>query len=139
MTLRRIAATVAAVGAVSLAGAPFAAAAPAPKPADPTLSRAVPGTSCNVGQLRAAIDRSSPGLTGRLEQIAGGPQQFADIATSDPTTRQFKLAGLAFTGSAAGLGIIAEQQNVQRALADAYRTCGTVKPAPAAKPAPAKK
>lgn len=126
MTFRRFAATTAVLGAVTLAGAPFAMAAPAPK-ADPNLARAVPGTSCTVGQLRTAIDRSSPGLTAKLDQVTGGTKQFADIATSDPGTRQIRLAGLVFTGSAAGFGIFAEQQNAQRALADAYRTCSTVK------------
>lgn len=138
MTFRRFAATAAVLGAVSLAGAPFAAAAPgpAPKPADPNLARAVPGTSCTVGQLRTAIDRSSPGLSAKLDQVAGGSKQFADIATSDPNTRQIRLATLAFTGSSAGFGIFSEQQNIQRALGDAYRTCSSVKPAAA--PAKAK-
>lgn len=127
MTFRRTAATVAITGAIALAGAPLATAAP--KPADPNLSRAVPGTSCNVGQLRTAIDRSSPGLVAKLDQVTGGTKQFADIATGDPATRQFQLAALVFTGSAAGFGIFAEQQNVRNALADAYRTCGTAKKA----------
>lgn len=126
MTFRRTAATAAIFGAIALASAPFAAAAPTPKP-DPNSARSVPGTSCTVGQLRTAIDRSSPGLVAKLDQVAGGQQQFADIATSDPTTRQFKLAALAFTGSSAGFGIFNEQQNVQNAVSTAYRTCGTVK------------
>lgn len=125
MTFRRITATAALLGAISLAGAPFASADP--KPVDPNLARSVPGTSCTVGQLRTAIDRSSPGLTAKLDQVTGGTKQFADIAAGDPNTRQFQLAALVFTGSAAGFGIFAEQQNVRNALQDAYNTCSTVK------------
>ena len=73
MTFRRTAATAAVLGAIALAGAPLAAAAPTPKPApkpNAASARAVPGTSCTVGQLRVAIDRSSPGLAKRLEDAA---------------------------------------------------------------------
>lgn len=130
MTFRRTAATAAVLGAIALAGAPFAAAAPTPKPApkpDAASARAVPGTSCTVGQLRAAIDRSSPGLAKRLEQAAGGPQQFADIAASDGLTRQLRVASLAFQSTGNIAGLAGEQANVQRAVADAYRTCGSAK------------
>jgi len=130
MTFRRTAATAAVLGAIALAGAPFAAAAPTPKPApkpDAASARAVPGTSCTVGQLRVAIDRSSPGLAKRLEQAAGGPQQFADIAASDGLTRQLRVASLAFQSTGNIAGLAGEQANVQRAVADAYRTCGSVK------------
>ncbi|KXO91345.1 hemophore-related protein [Tsukamurella pseudospumae] len=125
MTYRRTAATAALLGAIALAGAPLATAAPtpAPKPGDPNLSRSIPGTSCTVGQLKVALDKQSPGLSAKLEQAAGGPKQFADIATSDPATRQFKLASAAFVGSAAGFGIFSEQQNIQNALSSAYKSC----------------
>ncbi|MCA0158972.1 hemophore-related protein [Tsukamurella sp. M9C] len=130
MTFRRTAATAAVLGAIALAGAPLAAAAPTPKPApkpNAASARAVPGTSCTVGQLRAAIDRSSPGLAKRLEDAAGGPQEFADIAASDGLTRQLRVAALAFRGTGSAMSLAGEQANVQRAVADAYRTCGSAK------------
>ena len=110
----RFAAAVAALaGALALVPA-VASAAPNDK---------VPGTTCTVGQLKVALDKQSPGLSAKLEQAAGGPKQFADIATSDPATRQFKLASAAFVGSAAGFGIFSEQQNIQNALSSAYKSC----------------
>ncbi|WP_019204459.1 hypothetical protein [Tsukamurella sp. 1534] len=129
MTFRRFAATTAVLGAFALVGAPIAAAAPspAPKPADKNSVRAVPGTKCNVGQLRASIDRSSPGLVQKLEQAAGGPKEFADIATSDPLTRQFRVAGLAFQQSGVGFSLLNDQANVERAVSDAYRNCASAK------------
>ncbi|KXO87559.1 hypothetical protein AXK56_14080 [Tsukamurella pulmonis] len=130
MTFRRTAATAAVLGAIALAGAPLAAAAPTPKPApkpNAASTRAVPGTSCTVGQLRVAIDRSSPGLAKRLEDAAGGPQEFADIAASDGLERQLRVAALAFRGTGSAMSLMGEQANVQRAVADAYRTCGTAK------------
>ncbi|TWS18459.1 hemophore-related protein [Tsukamurella asaccharolytica] len=129
MTFRRTAATAAVLGAIALAGAPLAAAAPTPAPPKPDAqsARAVPGTSCTVGQLRAAIDRSSPGLSKRLEEAAGGPQEFADIAASDGLVRQVRVAALAFRGTGSVMSLAGEQANVQRAVADAYSTCATAK------------
>ncbi len=130
MTFRRTAATAAVLGAIALAGAPLASAAPTPKPKpDATSSRAVPGTSCTVGQLRAAIDRSSPGLMRRLDEAAGGSRQFAEIVTSSEPVllRQVRVAGLAFQGTGTAFGLAGDQQNVQRAVANAYRTCASAK------------
>ncbi|TWS22218.1 hemophore-related protein [Tsukamurella sputi] len=130
MTFRRSAATAAVLGAIALACAPSATADPTPKPApkpNAASARAVPGTSCTVGQLRVAIDRSSPGLSKRLEDAAGGPQQFADIAASDGLTRQLRVASLAFQSTGNIASLAGEQANVQRAVGDAYRTCSTAK------------
>lgn len=132
MKLRHVTATVAAVGALGLISVPLAGAAPAPK-ADPNFSRAVPGASCTVGQLRSTLDRTSPGLLKRLDEAAGGPKQFADIATSDPLTRQFRVAALAFQGSGIAFGLANDQAEVQRAVAEAYRTCSKAIPAKPAK------
>lgn len=122
----RFSAVGAAVSAAALIAAPMAQADPAPKPAPKPVSsdlQKVPGTKCNVGQVRAAIDHISPGMVQRLDEAAGSRQDFANVISADPAGRQMALVGLVFKGSLTGLSMVAQEGDIERTVTEAYRTC----------------
>ncbi|MDF0528679.1 hypothetical protein P0W64_02510 [Tsukamurella sp. 8F] len=140
---RRTVAAVAGLGAAAMIAAPIAAAAPAPTPKPRPaagkldLARKVPGTSCTVGQVRAAANHLSPGLYDRLQDAAGGPKTFSDIVAADPGSRQLQLVGLVLRGSVTGLQMVGQEADIESTLRQAYKDCGKY-PAQAVK-APAKR
>jgi hypothetical protein len=130
MKSSRVAALLAGAGAIALIAAPTASAdpAPAPKPLPTNVAsdaQKVPGTSCNVGQVRAAINHISPGMVQRLQDAAGSRQDLADVVSADPGGRQLKLVGLVFKGSLTGLSAVAQEGDVESTLTEAYRTCSS--------------
>ncbi len=82
LTRTKIAATVGAAGALVLAPAAMAQAAPS----DP-----VPGTNCNVGQVERALVAVAPEAATMVHQVPGGRAEAERILTLPPEQRTARI------------------------------------------------